>query len=171
MSEPSTKPYLLRAIYDWCTDSGFTPYVAVAVDESVRVPVEFVKNGEIVLNVSALATNRLKIGNDAVEFQARFGGVPREVYVPINRVIAIYARENGQGMAFEVPRPQAPAGTERTAVSDVRTEADTVPNLPRAVDMPRGAGSLVPVNSSDETRPPTPSTPKPGDRPKLTRVK
>jgi stringent starvation protein B len=171
MSEPSTQPYLLRAIYDWCTDSGFTPYVAVAVDESVRVPVEFVKNGEIVLNVSALATNRLKIGNDAVEFQARFGGVPREVYVPIHRVIAIYARENGQGMAFEVPRPQAPAGTEPVTSSDARTEGGPVPDLPRAVDVPRGTGSLVPVNSSDETRPPTPSTPKPGDRPKLTRVK
>ena len=171
MSEPSTKPYLLRAIYDWCTDSGFTPYVAVAVDESVRVPVEFVKNGEIVLNVSALATNRLKIGNDAVEFQARFGGVPREVYVPINRVIAIYARENGQGMAFDVPRQQGPAGTERPTVSEVRTESGTVPDLPRAVEVPRGTGTLVPVNSSDETRPPTPSTPKPGDRPKLTRVK
>ena len=169
MSEPSTKPYLLRAIYEWCTDAGFTPYVAVAVDESVRVPVEFVKNGEIVLNVSALATNRLKIGNDAVEFQARFGGVPRDVYVPINRVVAIYARENGQGMAFDVPRPQAPAGGE------ARTEGGTS-DLPRAVEAPRGTGSLVPVvpvpvNSSDETRPPTPNPPKPGDRPKLTRVK
>lgn len=133
MSEPpSTKPYLLRAIYEWCTDAGFTPYVAVAVDETVRVPLEFVKNGEIVLNVSALATNRLKIGNDAIEFQARFGGVPRDVYVPIARVVAIYARENGQGMAFDMPLP-APAG--------------------------------------DETRPPTPGTPRPGERPKLTRVK
>src|SRR5262245_14465190 len=112
MSEPSTKPYLLRAIYEWCTDAGFTPYVAVAVDETVRVPVEFVKNGEIVLNVSALATNRLKIGNEAVEFQARFGGVPRDVYVPVNRVVAIYARENGQGMAFEVPRQPGSATTE-----------------------------------------------------------
>jgi stringent starvation protein B len=174
MSEPSTKPYLLRAIYEWCTDAGFTPYVAVAVDETVRVPVEFVKNGEIVLNVSALATNRLKIGNDAVEFQARFGGVPRDVYVPINRVIAIYARENGQGMAFEVPRLQGPAGAERSsAASEVRTEGSASSDL-RPVDVSRGG--LVPVgpvagNSSDETRPPTPSTPKPRDRPRLTRVK
>jgi hypothetical protein len=73
--ELSTKPYLLRAIHDWCTDAGFTPYLAVAVDESVRVPAAFVKNGEIVLNISALATNRLKLGNEAVEFSARFGGV------------------------------------------------------------------------------------------------
>jgi len=176
MSEPSTKPYLLRAIYEWCTDSGFTPYVAVAVDESVRVPVEFVKNGEIVLNVSALATNRLKIGNDSIEFQARFGGVPRDVYVPINRVIAIYARENGQGMAFEVARPQAPAGAERGAGSaEPRTEGPPSAELPRAIDG-RSTSPLVPVlplpvNTSDETKPPTPSTPKPGDRPKLTRVK
>ena len=174
MSEPSTKPYLVRAIYEWCTDAGFTPYVAVAVDETVRVPVEFVKNGEIVLNVSALATNRLKIGNDAVEFQARFGGVPRDVHVPINRVIAIYARENGQGMAFDVPRPHAPAGTERPAAPDLRGEGASSADGARSNE-PR-AGSLVPVvplpvNSSDETRPPTPGAPRPGDRPKLTRVK
>lgn len=103
MSEPtptvSTKPYLIRAIYDWCTDAGFTPYVAVAVDETVRVPMEFVKNGEIVLNVSALATNRLQIANDSISFQARFSGVAREVFVPLERVVAVYARENGQGMA------------------------------------------------------------------------
>lgn len=89
MSEPtptvSTKPYLIRAIYDWCTDAGFTPYVAVAVDETVRVPMEFVKNGEIVLNVSALATNRLQIANDSISFQARFSGVAREVFVPLER--------------------------------------------------------------------------------------
>ncbi|MFN3566127.1 MAG: ClpXP protease specificity-enhancing factor [Burkholderiaceae bacterium] len=107
MAEPSTKPYLIRAIYDWCTDAGFTPYVAVAVDETVRVPAEFVRNGEIVLNVSSLATNRLKIDNEAIAFQARFGGVPRDVYVPIARVVAIYARENGQGMAFPAPEPLA----------------------------------------------------------------
>lgn len=167
MSEPSTKPYLLRAIYEWCTDAGFTPYVAVAVDETVRVPVEFVKNGEIVLNVSALATNRLKIGNDAVEFQARFGGVPRDVYVPINRVIAIYARENGQGMAFDVPRLHAAAGADRPTLPERS-------GVPAATESSGGA-ALVPVassgNTQDETRPPTPNGPRPGERPKLTRVK
>ncbi len=112
MAEASTKPYLIRAIYDWCTDSGFTPYVAVAVDETVRVPAEFVNNGEIVLNVSAMATSRLLIDNEAISFQARFGGVAREVYVPMGQVIAVYARENGQGMAFDVPRAMsAPAPT------------------------------------------------------------
>lgn len=124
MAEVPTKPYLIRAIYDWCSDSGFTPYVAVAVDETVRVPSEFVSNGEIVLNMSALATSRLLIDNEAISFQARFGGVAREVYVPMGQVIAIYARENGQGMAFEVPRamgtaaprPEAPAAEAAPAV-------------------------------------------------------
>jgi len=88
MSELSTKPYLIRAIHQWCTDSGYTPYIAVLADDTVRVPREFVKNGEIVLNISPLATNRLQLGNDAIEFQARFGGVAREVFVPIEKVIA-----------------------------------------------------------------------------------
>jgi stringent starvation protein B len=119
MAEVSTKPYLIRAIYDWCTDSGFTPYVAVAVDETVRVPAEFVSNGEIVLNVSALATSRLLIDNEAISFQARFGGVAREVYVPMGQVIAVYARENGQGMAFEVPRAMSAPAPEAAAAPAV----------------------------------------------------
>lgn len=100
---PSTQPYLLRALHEWCTDNGFTPYLAVKVDGSVQVPPEFVQNGEIVLNISYSATSNLRLGNDYVEFQARFGGVPREIIIPVNRVMAIYARENGQGMGFAVP--------------------------------------------------------------------
>lgn len=143
MADISTKPYLIRAIYDWCTDSGFTPYVAVAVDETVRVPAEFVNNGEIVLNVSSLATSRLLLDNEAISFQARFGGVPREVYVPMSQVIAIYARENGQGMAFEVPRAlSAPA--------------------PRPLE---AAADEVPAAGPPE--PPRPAS----ERPKLTRIK
>ena len=153
MAEVSTKPYLIRAIYDWCTDAGFTPYIAVAVDEGVRVPAEFVANGEIVLNVSALATTRLLIDNEAISFQARFGGVPREVYVPMGRVIAVYARENGQGMAFEVPRAMsAPAqDASAPAIGPVaETPAPTEPPQP----------------------PPPPKPPKSSaDRPKLTRIK
>ena len=148
MAEVSTKPYLIRAIYDWCNDAGFTPYVAVAVDESVRVPQEFVKNGEIVLNVSALATSRLLVDNEAISFQARFSGVAREVYVPMSRVIAVYARENGQGMAFEVPRAMS-------------TPA------PVTAPLPEGPALLAPLPGAPE--PPEP--PKPADRPKLTRVK
>lgn len=101
-NHPSTKPYLIRAIYEWCTDNGFTPYLAVLVDGNTRVPMEFVKEGQIVLNVSFEATNGLKMGNDYVEFAARFGGVQREIIVPVNRIAAIYARENGHGQGFEV---------------------------------------------------------------------
>ena len=97
---PSTRPYLVRALYEWCTDNGLTPYVAVLVDDSVRVPMEYVKDGEIVLNISFDATSSLKLGNEYIEFKARFAGSAREIMVPLSRVIAIYARENGQGMAF-----------------------------------------------------------------------
>lgn len=99
----STRPYLIRALYEWCTDNGLTPYVAVRVDDSVQVPREYVKDGEIVLNISFDATSALQLGNDFIEFKARFGGKPREILVPVGRVIAIYARENGQGMAFPPP--------------------------------------------------------------------
>ena len=100
---PSTRSYLIRALHEWCSDNGFSPYIAVQVDASVQVPMEFVKNGEIVLNVSVDATSSLRLGNDFIEFKARFGGVSREIVVPIDHVIAIYARENGQGMAFPAP--------------------------------------------------------------------
>ncbi|MGB4344845.1 MAG: ClpXP protease specificity-enhancing factor, partial [Burkholderiaceae bacterium] len=103
LESTSTRPYLIRALYDWCTDNGLTPYVAVQVDDSVQVPREYVKNGEIVLNISFDATSSLKLGNEFIEFKARFAGSAREIVVPVSRVIAIYARENGQGMAFPVP--------------------------------------------------------------------
>src|SRR5882757_4285305 len=99
----STRPYLIRALHDWCTDNGFTPYVAVFVDAGVRVPAEYVKNNEIVLNVGFEATSGLKLGNETIEFKGRFGGSSREIVVPVDHVIAIYARENGQGMAFPMP--------------------------------------------------------------------
>ena len=99
---PSTRPYLIRALYEWCTDNGFTPYVAVKVDASVQVPREHVQGGEIVLNISYDATSSLKLGNDFIEFKARFGGQARDIMVPVHRVMAVYARENGQGMAFPV---------------------------------------------------------------------
>lgn len=100
MPTPSTKPYLLRAIFEWCTDSGFTPYLAVVVDETTRVPMPFVKNGQIVLNISYGATSALKMENDAISFKARFGGVARDIFIPVENIIAIYASENGEGMAF-----------------------------------------------------------------------
>jgi stringent starvation protein B len=105
MSEPtSTKPYLLRAIYEWCVDSGYTPYVSVVVDPQTRVPMEYVRDGELVLNIGPLATSRLLIGNDVIECTARFSGVARELLIPVNAVAAIYARENGHGMSFEIDK-------------------------------------------------------------------
>ena len=97
---PSNKPYLIRALHQWCSDNGFTPFMAVFVDSTVEVPMEFVKNDEIVLNITAEACHQLQIENDYISFQARFGGVPRKILVPVTHVLAIYARENGQGMSF-----------------------------------------------------------------------
>ena len=105
---PSNKPYLIRALHQWRTDFGFTPFVAVFVDGRVEVPMEYVKNNEIVLNLSIEACHQLEINNDWIVFQARFGGVPRKIMVPISHVLAIYARENGQGMSFPFDASQAP---------------------------------------------------------------
>ena len=107
---PSNKPYLIRALHQWCTDFGFTPFMAVFVDSSVEVPMEFVKNDEIVLNLSLEACHQLNLDNDWISFQARFGGVPRKIMVPVSHVLAIYARENGQGMSFPFDASQAPIG-------------------------------------------------------------
>jgi stringent starvation protein B len=103
---PSNKPYLIRALHQWCTDFGFTPFIAVFVDASVKVPMEFVKNDEIVLNLSLEACHQLQIENDWISFQARFGGTPRKIEVPVTHVLAIYARENGQGMSFPLDLKQ-----------------------------------------------------------------
>ena len=102
MEKPSTKPYLLRAWHEWCTDSGYTPHLVVHVDSACQVPREFVRDERITLNVGAMATNRLVMGNDWIEFQARFGGVSRQISVPVARVEAIYSRETQEGMQFEV---------------------------------------------------------------------
>ena len=119
LDSTSTRPYLIRALYEWCTDNGFTPYVAVLVDDSVRVPREYVKDGEIVLNISFDATSSLKLGNEFIEFKARFAGTPREIMVPVAKVIAIYARENGQGMAFPVAvQPEISAASLQSGTLD-----------------------------------------------------
>jgi stringent starvation protein B len=106
----STKPYLIRAIYEWCSDEGLTPYLAVQVDERTRVPREFVRDGQIVLNISATATHQMMMGNDEITFQARFNGASFPVLVPIDVVTAVYAKENGQGMAFEVTQDHQGVG-------------------------------------------------------------
>ena len=122
----STRPYMIRALYEWCTDNGLTPHVVVRVDGSVQVPLEYVKDGEIVLNISYDATSALQLGNDYIEFKARFGGQPRDIVVPVGRVVAIYARENGQGMAFpppvdlpEVSVPTVLSSVPKTSLADV----------------------------------------------------
>jgi stringent starvation protein B len=107
MSAPdlSTKPYLIRAIYEWCADSGLTPYLGVKVDEHTRVPMEYVKNGEIVLSIAMQATRDLTIGNEMIQFSARFNGVSREIAVPMHAVHSIFARENGRGVFFDPESP------------------------------------------------------------------
>lgn len=162
----STRPYLIRALYEWCSDNGLTPYVAVRVDDTVRVPREYVKDGEIVLNISMDATSALKLGNDYIEFKARFAGVARDIMIPVNRVMAIYARESGQGMAFpaedepeEPPVPTAEAG----------------PAAAGAAAEPVGAGAPAGLSRVESARPngDEPEPPKPGGspRPALKRVK
>ncbi|MDP3420036.1 MAG: ClpXP protease specificity-enhancing factor [Thiobacillus sp.] len=112
MAEISSKPYLIRALYEWCTDSGYTPQLLVAVDGRTRVPAGFVKDGKIVFNISAGATRNLTLDNDWIQFSARFGGVSHEISVPVDRVAAIFARENGQGLHFEpVDAPDSPEPT------------------------------------------------------------
>ncbi len=110
----STKPYLLRALFEWCLDQGFTPYISVQVDAHTLVPRQYVRDGQIVLNLGAEAVQNLHMGNDLITCQARFGGVAQSLSIPIGNVAAIYARENGQGMAFEVgeqaEEPDVPAG-------------------------------------------------------------
>ena len=112
--ERSTRPYLIRAIYEWCSDSGLTPYLSVKVDARTRVPPEFVKDGEIVLNIGQDATHRLTIGDDAIQFSGRFNGVSRECSIPVAAVLGIFARENSQGLFFP-PEPAAPADAAAAA--------------------------------------------------------
>lgn len=139
----STKPYLVRAIFEWCVDQGLTPYMTVVVGPRTRVPREFVRDGQIVLNVGPDATNQLLLGNEEVTFQARFNGVAFPVVVPIDAVAAIYAKENAQGMAFEVS-------------VDTETSAGT-------------AEEVAPESPDDNSTEPSPNGP--AGRPRLTRVK
>ena len=136
---PSTRPYLIRALHEWCTEHGFTPYLAVKVDAMVQVPVEHVRNGEIVLNASFDATSGLRLGNDFIEFKARFGGIPRDIVIPVDHVIAIYARENGQGMAFPAP-PALSAATEPAGQGgEVAAPSAGAGAAPEGPDGPPGA--------------------------------
>ncbi|AEG91927.1 ClpXP protease specificity-enhancing factor [Ramlibacter tataouinensis] len=171
LESTSTRPYLIRALYDWCTDNGFTPYVAVQVDDTVQVPREYVKNGEIVLNISFDATSSLKLGNDFIEFKARFAGTAREIMVPVNRVIAIYARENGQGMAFPMSAP--PSGED--AAAPRASPLSSVPAAGNSGAEPDGkVVQLVTPDAAAGGESPADEPPRPpggGPRPALKRVK
>jgi stringent starvation protein B len=163
----STRPYLIRALHDWCTDNGFTPYVAVFVDAQVQVPLEYVKNNEIVLNVGFEATSALKLGNEAIEFKARFGGTSREIVVPIDHVIAIYARENGQGMAFPMPAEAAGTTVGATPVG----EPPPAGTISRGTTLALTGPGTRPKASDPGSTDPTPPAPPPRRKPSLKRVK
>lgn len=171
MPETPTKPYLLRAIYEWCTDNGYTPYLAALVNAQTRVPHEFVKNGEIVLNISFGATSSLKMDNDFIHFNARFGGVSREISVPVANVVAIYARENGQGMAFEVSKASVTEeGAPPPLAADKSELPFSVPPALTAVPSPvNGESDDEDTSAADSDM--TPEPPKKGGRPTLTRIK
>ncbi|HSW04262.1 ClpXP protease specificity-enhancing factor [Aquabacterium sp.] len=168
----STRPYLIRALHDWCTDNGFTPYVAVFVDRLVQVPMEYVKNNEIVLNVGFEATSGLKLGNEFIEFRARFGGVSRDIVVPVDHVVAIYARENGQGMAFPVPTEAAPAPAGSKGPEAVPEPVSRGLRLAHTDEAPEAAAEPpAPRAGWSDDQPPEPTPPAPGSRPSLKRIK
>jgi stringent starvation protein B len=178
MTEPtttSTRPYLIRAIHEWCTDNGLTPYLAVKVDRSVQVPREFVNDGEIVLNVGYDATGNLQLGNEYIEFKARFGGKPRDIMVPVERVQAIYARESGQGMSFPVAEDMLSDASDDGV--DLGLDAPVSEEVEVPVDATSSASVVQLVTATpktqsdegDEPRPPATSAAK--GRPALKRVK
>jgi stringent starvation protein B len=162
----STRPYLIRALHDWCTDNGFTPYLAVFVDRPMQVPMEYVKNNEIVLNVGFEATSGMTLGNDFIEFKARFGGLAREIMVPVDHVVAIYARENGQGMAF--PMPVGTPAEGEASTSPAAIEPGPAERPAGGLRLASDAGEPTPTASDgpDDEDPPTPPR-----RPALKRVK
>ena len=158
MPETSIKPYLLRALYEWCVDNGYTPHLAVKVDSRTQVPSEYVKNGEITLNVGPTAVHKLQMGNEVIEFSARFGGVARQISVPIANIYALYARETGHGMTFDID----------SAKPSVQSDAEAEP----ALASPRM--SLTPLRESSlrlKNPPEAPEPPKPGGKPTLRRIK
>jgi stringent starvation protein B len=176
----STRPYLIRALYEWCADNDLTPYIAVLADQTVQAPREYVRDGQIVLNISADATSALELDNDYIRFKARFCGVAREIIIPVDRVMAIYARENGQGMAFPTPgadtpgvSAQDPSGRPHPALTGKAPGVKSVPDTPSGAQggfrlVPAAPPAAAPENSgADDEPPPTPTPP----RPALKRIK
>jgi stringent starvation protein B len=167
----STRPYLIRALYEWCTDNGFTPHVAVAVDATVSVPREYVKNGEIVLNISTDATSALHLGNDVIEFKGRFAGIARDIMVPIDRVMAVYARENGQGMAFPMNSTGGDASKSAVKATGKSVALASVPSTTRQAELNGNIVPLVQPKVPHDHEDPPPNAPRGRGRPSLTRVK
>jgi stringent starvation protein B len=153
MAETSTKPYMIRALHEWCTDNGYTPQIVVRVDQNTMVPPAHIRDGQITLNIGTMATKSLVLGNDSIEFQARFNGVTENLYIPVGAVTALYARETGAGMGFEVEEPRAdntPAANASTAgfaagskvETPVATQPQTAPS-PEAADPKRPKLTIV----------------------------
>src|SRR5438874_2043205 len=151
MKEIPTKPYVLRALFEWCVDNGYTPHLAVKVDSRTQVPSEYVKSGEITLNISPNAVRKLQMGNELVEFSARFGGVARQISLPVANVYALYARETGHGMTFDIEGPKA--GVQ------VKAESETASN------------TRAPALPAPTTAPEPPKKPSGGGKPTLRRIK
>lgn len=155
MKEISNKPYLLRALFEWCVDNGYTPHLAVKVDSRTQVPSEYVKDGEITLNISPNAVHKLQMGNELIEFSARFGGIARQISVPVTNAHALYARETGHGMTFDVEGPR----TGMAAKADAESGAAASNTRPPAA---------LPAIASTPEPPPKPSG---GGKPTLRRIK
>ncbi len=157
-AEISTKPYLLRALYEWCVDNGYTPHLAVKVDSRSQLPSEYVRNGEITLNVSPSAVHKLQMGNELIEFSARFAGVARQISVPVPCIYALYARETGHGMTFDVdaPKPAVQADAEKE-IGKPAPSNEAGPALPAPAGLPTAA--------------PTEPTKPTGGKPQLRRIK
>ncbi len=120
----SSRPYLIRAIYQWIIDNNATPHLLVDAEaDTVMVPEEFIQNGKIILNVGPMAVQTLSLGNDVVTFTARFNGASREIYCPVSAVLAIYAKENGQGMAFSDYDDESPDPIDDNGVKEKKPSA------------------------------------------------
>ena len=164
MSGTSTKPYILRALYEWASDNGYTPYIAVWVDEHTTVPRQYVKNNEIVLNIGQSASHNLNIDNQWLSFSARFAGVAHDVWVPVGNVLSIFARETGQGMGFELEK----------APDTVAPVLQAVPDQPQGEHAAADGATVTDAADNDKAgdgQGPDDPPPKPGGRPSLRIVK
>ena len=149
MAETSTKPYMIRALHEWCTDNGYTPQIVVRGDQNTMVPPAHIRDGQITLNIGMMATKGLVLGNDSIEFQARFNGVTENLYIPVGTVIALYARETGAGMGFEVEEPNS----DNTPATNASTAGFTAGTQLQSPDV--ASSSVAADTVATETKRPT----------------